>query len=529
MQTLDAIYLLLLTLATLVSGALIWATWQQRTVAGALPLFFLSMALAILSISSALEALAPAIAAKEFWMNVEYVGYSLCPVLYFLMVIHSLGMASWTTPRRLLLLFFIPAMTLLFGFTNSAHHLMRANLHLAPVGALVFLGKTNGPWFWMHIGYSFLLMVASLILLFHPRLNTHALYRTRTRLLMVGLLIPIISSVLYVFHISPSPYMDLTPAFGAVSAILIFFSVMRFRLFDIVPMARDQVVESMDDGMLMLDAQRRVVDLNSACQRMLALNAKDALGKPIGKVLVKHPVLLEQLLCPLPLSPMEFTLDAHGCPRYIELRVTPILHQSKQNVGCVALFRDITERKRTEMIIEHMAYHDRLTDLPNRDLFQEHVVRAIARAHRDQERLAILLLDLNGFKLINDTLGHHTGDHVLCEAAARLRGAVRECDSVCRLGGDEFVILQIEIAGPESTRVLTARIREALARPLTIKGTELNLSTSVGISLYPEDGQSFEELIQQADERMYADKRRKTAESPLLSSTETRVSPRGNP
>lgn len=166
------------------------------------------------------------------------------------------------------------------------------------------------------------------------------------------------------------------------------------------------------------------------------------------------------------------------------------------------------ERKQNEARLGHMASHDHLTDLPNRALFSDRLQNALVRARRDLTRVAMLYLDLDRFKEINDQLGHATGDALLCEVAQRLSAAMRESDTVARLGGDEFAILLPNIALLEDALAAAEKLRRALHQPFSLNGRDVVIAGSIGIALYPDHGDSAERLLHLADDAMYAAKRR---------------------
>jgi diguanylate cyclase (GGDEF)-like protein/PAS domain S-box-containing protein len=165
------------------------------------------------------------------------------------------------------------------------------------------------------------------------------------------------------------------------------------------------------------------------------------------------------------------------------------------------------ERKRTHSRLEFLAQYDQLTELPNRALFLDRLRSSLQRAQRDSLRLAVLYLDMDNFKQINDTFGHTTGDHLLREVAHRLRQCVRESDTVGRLGGDEFAVLLHDIDRPEDATLVAEKILVALSVPYVLEGKTLMSAPSLGIAVYPEHGQSDLHLIRHADEAMYAAKR----------------------
>ncbi|NMM13845.1 MAG: diguanylate cyclase [Rhodoferax sp.] len=173
----------------------------------------------------------------------------------------------------------------------------------------------------------------------------------------------------------------------------------------------------------------------------------------------------------------------------------------------VGVFSDITKRKATEEEMIFLANHDGLTGLPNRALFVERLRHAIAHAHRNREKVAVMFLDLDKFKQINDTLGHHVGDQLLQVVAQRLTTCVREDDTVARLGGDEFTVILESIANTDDVPYVAQKIIDSLSRPMLLDGHEITVTVSVGISLYPADSEQSDDLIKYADTAMYLAKK----------------------
>ncbi|HXG59291.1 MAG TPA: EAL domain-containing protein [Thermoanaerobaculia bacterium] len=181
-----------------------------------------------------------------------------------------------------------------------------------------------------------------------------------------------------------------------------------------------------------------------------------------------------------------------------EMSVTAI-----EGNGMVCVVRDITERTYAEEQIKHLAYHDALTGLPNRLLFKDRLTVALSHAQRSSTRLAVLFLDLDRFKVINDSLGHNVGDQLLQAVATRIAGCVRDSDTLARLGGDEFTLLLPSMAKSEDVAPVAQKILEAVRYPFVIDGRDFFITTSIGISVYPEDGTDAETLIKNADTAMY--------------------------
>lgn len=167
------------------------------------------------------------------------------------------------------------------------------------------------------------------------------------------------------------------------------------------------------------------------------------------------------------------------------------------------LWNLLTRLKQTNEQITHLAYHDNLTGLPNRILFYDRLNQAITKAHRDKESIAVLFLDLDGFKAINDTFGHNVGDALLREAAKRILACVREADTVARMGGDEFTVILSNVRPPTHKDRVAKEIIKAIASPFVLNGKNCAVSVSIGIALYPDNGETAEQLLKISDAAMY--------------------------
>ncbi len=188
---------------------------------------------------------------------------------------------------------------------------------------------------------------------------------------------------------------------------------------------------------------------------------------------------------------------------WIEASVQAVWKDSEIITDVITVSRDITERKAAEQKIEFLAYHDALTELPNRLLVRDRVRQAIAGAEREKNKVALLFLDLDNFKTVNDSLGHTTGDVLLKAVARRLKDCVRASDTLSRQGGDEFLIVMPGVESPEAAAPVLDKIRDHIQHPFEIEGNELTTSVSIGVALYPDNGRDFDTLLKKADTAMY--------------------------
>jgi len=208
-------------------------------------------------------------------------------------------------------------------------------------------------------------------------------------------------------------------------------------------------------------------------------------------------------------SEREWTYLRKGGESFPALVTTSrVTDRSGTQMGFIFLIVDISERKEAECHIMHLAHHDALTDLPNRTLLNERLANAVSRAAANETCVGVLMLDLDHFKRINDTLGHEVGDGLLVAISDRLRSLVRREDTVARMGGDEFVIVLPDVPGPERVQDIAHKIVEGVFRPVEVGGHELQVSGSVGVALYPRDGSDEGMLLRSADSAMYVAKQR---------------------
>jgi diguanylate cyclase (GGDEF)-like protein/PAS domain S-box-containing protein len=260
------------------------------------------------------------------------------------------------------------------------------------------------------------------------------------------------------------------------------------------------------------DANLRCRFANKVFADFFGLNLEDIAGKHMGEVLGEEVYREVQGHFALALQGHPVTYQrtrvlASGEARYLEIRLLPHLGDHGKVQGCFSVTTDITEHKRTEKRIQRLAHHDSLTGLPNRLLFDDRLEQAIVRAQRDGAQFALLYLDLDRFKPVNDTLGHAAGDELLKALAPRIRGEVRDSDTVARIGGDEFTVI-LHGAGRAQATVVAANIAAALALPFQVGAGKqcVGIGASIGIAIYPKDALTANDLVLAADAAMYVAK-----------------------
>jgi diguanylate cyclase (GGDEF)-like protein/PAS domain S-box-containing protein len=280
----------------------------------------------------------------------------------------------------------------------------------------------------------------------------------------------------------------------------------------------EATLDSIGDAVLSTDLDGRVTYLNLAAEKMTGWPNKAATGQPLGEVFriidggtrqtARNPLALAlKLNKAVGLTPdcILVRRDGHECA--IEDSATPIHDRAGRLVGAVIVFRDVGAALETSRQMTHIALHDPLTGLPNRLLLIDRVTEAIALAERHKKPLGVLFVDVDGFKAYNDAHGHAIGDRLLRATGDRLRGMLRQSDTVCRHGGDEFVAVLSELERAEDALLVARKLLRVAAEPNRIDSTEISLTVSIGISLYPRHGVTADALIANADAAMYVAKR----------------------
>lgn len=269
-----------------------------------------------------------------------------------------------------------------------------------------------------------------------------------------------------------------------------------------------QVFQNARDAIIMMDAQYRVLAVNSAFTSITGHAPEQIIGFPFASLgWGVDDGFYERIWAELEGTDHwegELASARSNGERYpVRVTLTAIRDAHGDVSSYMAMLSDISERKRIEEQVRHQAEHDALTGLPNRILFLDRLHQALATWRRQGNRCAVMFLDLDKFKAINDTHGHQAGDVVLREVAARVCACVRQVDTISRLGGDEFVVLLSDIKGADQAAHVAVALPEAVARPIDVGGKEVTLSASVGIALCPDDGADVETLLHHADVAMY--------------------------
>lgn len=275
----------------------------------------------------------------------------------------------------------------------------------------------------------------------------------------------------------------------------------------------------MAEGLMVMDPQGRITYVNPEAQRLLGWQQEELLGQdghalfhhhlPDGQAAPRETCAIHAVATTREVyrSDSEMFFRKDGKSIAVGVSAAPLVRNDKLE-GTVLVFNDLSEVNAYRAEIQQLAFHDALTNLPNRRLLKDRLTQALSFAQRRRCHLALMYLDLDHFKTINDTLGHDGGDELLLAVASRLTQSVRATDTVARMGGDEFVILLPEVANTQAAARVAQQILDTLQTPITIKDTSLQVGVSIGVALYPDGADDLTALMQVADQAMYIAKQR---------------------
>lgn len=477
--------------AALIPGALAVYTWSRGARPGASTLAILLCFFSAWGLIHVSGAVAPD--STLLYVLEQAFLLPLAP-LWLVFAVQHTGRGAWLSWTGVSAIFLVPLVTLALLLADAS-----------PVA---------GVWFWVDAAYRIALVSLGSALLLQQAFASHRLYALQGLCLLGGFLAPWGVGFSQVFEARFSPLL-LTAAFG-VTGLLFILGVSRGRLLDLSPLSPETTVAGMADGVLVLDLRNRVVDLNSSAGRILGCDARQAVGQDFRSVISGSGVApLEGDRGSALLrnyeqhgeAREEISLSGGDSPRYYDVTLSE-LKGSRGRIGHLIVLHEVTESRMTAEQLSHKASYDSLTGLPNRSMFYERLRQEVSRSRRRNKPLSLFFLDLDRFKEINDTLGHETGDELLKEVARRLQEAVREYDIAARIAGDEFTVILPELDLPQEALPVAERIIHALSEPVEVSGNELRVTTSVGVCFYPENGETPEDLVKNADDAMYQAKAR---------------------
>ena len=493
---------------------------RKFDVAGRDALIMMLCSLAIWSFAYAMITFSSDLETKKFWLRVENVGILSQPVFWIIFILGYSRQGRALNWGYIALLSIVPAVSMIMIVSDRWFHLYYSSVKLLDgnYGPLVI---ERGPWYGVAVFQAYALDLIATILLIWRFIQFRNIFRTQLVFLIVAALIPLFTNIGYqvVSIFLPSLFLpvDLTPISFTLSISLISSGIFRTRLLDLVPIARDVVMEHIPEMVFVVDAHDRVLDVNTVAEKWLGMTRDQIIGKDPIEIFGKWPDLYNRFLTT---EKTREEVKIYGDPPLtLEVVITPLYNNEKIN-GRVVLAYDITKRKQLELdlkakIIEidslrvqlqDQAIRDSLTGVFNRRFLAEALEREIAKANREDMPISIVMMDVDHFKSFNDTYGHKCGDAVLRDLAGFLTKNSRHGDIVCRYGGEEFVILMPEASFQNAFERAQSWQQAYASKTIEYEDKALKVTFSAGVASYPQHGPNGEAILHAADHALYESK-----------------------
>jgi diguanylate cyclase (GGDEF)-like protein/PAS domain S-box-containing protein len=512
MLTTQSIIIFLLLISGLISiFTLVTVITRGKNIRGGVMLHLFLIGVIIWDTTYAIHWMVQTSALKAFWLDMTYVGVVTVPGTMLIFMIKYLGEDAWLKPSRLILLAAEPVLTLIILFTDPLHGWFYGGMR-HPMQSQILEG---GVWFWVNVVYQYALILLVILILIQAIGKKSQLFHRQAIWIAVGVSFPFVGNLFTFLGINPLSGLDLTPITFAFTGLIISSAIIFYGLFDLIPVGRDILVETMPDGMLLLDNDRRLIDINPAARRILNLPADGLVGQPIHEILNGIPGLDGLFESDGPKS-IELQIREPKL-RYLSIRSQVVRERPTGQLGNLLICRDITEQKTNEIrlreqyeeitllqvTLSEQAIRDPLTSLYNRRYLYETLPREIARTERDGTSMCVVILDMDNFKMVNDTFGHTAGDQVLIELSRYLERNTRQGDMVVRYGGEEFLITLSNTPADAAYLRVEEWLTYFATTDITFGEARIRSTFSAGIAVFPGDGVTSDQLINQADTLLY--------------------------
>ncbi len=308
---------------------------------------FMVLAIAVWALSYGFELATTNLGEMLFWIKIEYVGISFLPACWFFFIVKFAGKDEWITSRNLSLVLIIPLITLLLVWTNEFHHLHYRSVSVDSSGPFPLLNIERGPWYYFHTLYFYVMLLWGIMLLLNKFRKANKVFKKQNLIILVSAFIPWIANIVYFFGFRPLGHIDVTPFAFISSVLLLSIGLVRFRLLDIIPIAREKVLESMKEGLIVADKKDRIIDLNSEIRGILSIGEPSLIGKQLSYILPRQPEF-DELIHSRTGGHMQIEITKNDLPVYLELTLSPLYEEKNVYSGVVILFRDITHRVNAE-------------------------------------------------------------------------------------------------------------------------------------------------------------------------------------
>ncbi|MBK6327400.1 MAG: PAS domain S-box protein [Chloroflexi bacterium] len=385
-------FILLLFLSGVVALVFAVYSWSRQT-AVSRPFAILMFAASFWSFTYGFELLSSDLNAILFWISIEYLGILTVPVALFVFTCRFTGRDSRRTGWPVIVLSIIPAITLLLVWTNRWHALYYTSVYLIERDGLTLIATTRGVAYWVSVAYGYSLVLGSVVLLVLALRGARPPYRGQVLVILAGVIVPWVGNFIFNAFLRQSTFLDLTPITFTFTGVVIAIGLFRHQFLELVPVARNKLVETMEDAWIVVDQADRLVDLNSMAQNIFGLQPEGLVGRPMRQIMADYEAMLDQLTTS-PDSQVEIGLDVGGRRRLFDVRQTPLWQDHGRQTGRLIMLRDITGRKVAEKNLQELTNH-----------LEALVVVRTAEIEAEKEKVETVLRSVNeGIALTNVAL-----------------------------------------------------------------------------------------------------------------------------
>lgn len=398
-------------------------------------------------------------------------------------------------------LLIVPAILNITLWTDKHHGLIRQNVSLNLEGPFSTISKTFGPLYWVFSAYSYTVIMITLSLIFISVMEKNRINKYQLISLFIGVFVPAFTTLVNVSGLTPLKF-DVTPHAMGISMAAIFYGVFRHHLFDVIPVTRAKIIDEMDTGVMVLDSDGKIMDINMACAEIFEVKPQLIYGSDARTVFAVHDELYDMFLKKDVGGIRSFTADNGGGLTYYEASFAQLVDKKDRLMGWLYLFVNVTSNRKAENRIYHLAFYDHLTGLVNRQMFYDIFAKELLNARVEEFFIVLCLINIDNFKKINEEFGHEEGDRVIRETARRLKNVVRGSDIVARVGADEYAVVLNGIIDITDIPILTQRIHDVFLDNYMILNSLYTITGSVGVSVFPTDAHNADEMMRKADQAL---------------------------
>jgi diguanylate cyclase (GGDEF)-like protein/PAS domain S-box-containing protein len=438
-----------------------------------------------------------------FWNQIQYLGLPFISVLWLMVALLYTKTIYSLKIRKALLLFSVPVITFFMRLTNSWHHLFYTKWEIRQIFGYHSLYMERGLWYYVNISYTILCLLLTVIIYFIGYLKNKVGYtRPHFLVFLLASLLPLIGIVLILLAYDERS-IDYSALIMPVSLLTIGYGILKYDFLEIRTLARETIFENNFAGMVILGPGKRIIDYNKAAEKFFEAINISLNNYPLEHILDREPKLLEIFESE---TSRDFSLVIDGEERFFKIDVVPLGDPHDGNRRMLKTIRDVTEERKIQEKLKFLATTDSLSGLYNRAEFMNLAQREFAWAKRNNEELSLLIMDLDNFKIINDTFGHAAGDEVIREMGSIIMTSFRKTDIAGRIGGEEFAVI-LKNASLEEAKKVAEQFREIVARRKVIYGKqEISITVSIGVAAIrgnTNDINDIEDAFKMADEALY--------------------------